>query len=189
MVLGAAVFGYLAYRKGLFGEFSLPSILPGSIGYFLVGIGTRLAIERVGTLESYPTPLVVGAILLALGAPQLMPLVGWLVLMSYALLSDKALASNDPIVFLLRRALDSRVAAQAGLRSYSVYILHWVIVNLVLCLVVKSHMGLSSWQTFTLTLSGTLLLTLVGSEILHRLVEKPGIALGRQLGRKKAAAD
>ena len=189
VVLGAAVFGYLAYRKGLFGEFSLPSILPGSIGYFLVGIGTRLAIERVGTLERYPTPLVVGAILLALGAPQLMPLVGWLVLMSYALLSDKALASNDPIVFLLRRALDSRVAAQAGLRSYSVYILHWVIVNLVLCLVVKSHMGLSSWQTFTLTLSGTLLLTLVGSEILHRLVEKPGIALGRQLGRKKAAAD
>jgi len=185
VILGAAVLGYLAYRKGLFGEFSLSSILPGSIGYFLVGIGTRLGIERIGTLERYPTPLVVGAILLALGAPQLMPLVGWLALMSYALLGDKALASNDPLVLLLRRALDSRVAAQAGLRSYSVYILHWVIVNLVLYLVVKSHIGVSPWQTFAITLCGTLLLTLASSEVLHRLVEKPGIALGRQLGRRR----
>lgn len=187
VVLGVAVLGYLAFRKGLLGQFSLPSVLPGSIGYFLVGIGTRLAIERVATLERYPTPLVVGAILLAIGAPQLVPLVGWLALMSYALLGESALASPDLATRLLRRALDSRLAAQAGLRSYSVYIVHWVMVNLVLYLAVKSHLQLSPWQVFGITLCGTLLLTLASSEMLYRLVEKPGIALGRQLGRKKAA--
>jgi peptidoglycan/LPS O-acetylase OafA/YrhL len=185
--LGLAAVGYLAYRKGLFGEFSLPSFLPGSIGYFLVGIGTRLAIERIGALDRYPTPLIAGAALLALGAPQLVPLFGWLAIISYALLSEAALRRPDLATSLLRRALDSRLATQAGLRSYSVYIVHWVIVNLVLYLAVKSHFGLSPWQICAITLCGTLLLTIASSELLYRLVEKPGIALGRQLGRKNMA--
>lgn len=183
LLVGGAITSYLAYRTGLFGHFYLPSLLPGSIGYFLVGIGTRLALDRLPALRSYPLILVAGCLILAIGSGELVPLAAWIGLMSYAQLDREALERPDLTTRLLKTVLDSRFAVSAGVRSYSVYILHWVVISIMMCLVTLSDTT-SPWLQFAEILVGTVAITIIGSECLYRFVEQPGIRFGRVLARR-----
>ncbi|WP_462379520.1 acyltransferase family protein [Pseudomonas sp. Marseille-QA0892] len=183
LFIAGAVASYIAYRAGLFGQFYLPSLLPGSIGYFLVGIGTRLALDRLPALRSYPLILVAGCLILAIGSGELVPLAAWIGLMSYAQLDREALEQPDLATRLLKMVLDSRFAVSAGLRSYSVYILHWVVISIMMCLATLSTTT-SPWLQFAEIFVGTVAVTIIGSECLYRFVERPGIEFGRALARR-----
>ncbi|GGK00063.1 acyltransferase family protein [Pseudomonas matsuisoli] len=186
VVLLLAAMSYAAYRLGLFGQFYLPSFLPGAIGYFLVGMGTRLAVDKLPALQRYPTALVSGCLILALSSGALVPIAAWVALMSYALLDARAFDQPDSATRWLRRLLDSPLAVGAGMRSYSVYILHWVVISLMMCLATIDALDATPWQQFGLMATGTVLLTIIGAEVLYRWVEMPAIAFGKRFTRKRA---
>ncbi len=79
---------------------------------------------------------------------------------------------------LLRRARWPRVLVYLGTISYSVYLLH----ALVLVLVVPRVPG-GPWANFAVLMA----ITLVGSAFTYRFVEKPGIALGRRIAAARRA--
>jgi peptidoglycan/LPS O-acetylase OafA/YrhL len=181
-----AIGAFAAYRFGLFGQFYLPSFLPGAIGYFMLGIGTRMAVDKLPAANRYPLALVSGCLIVALGSPSLAPVAAWIALMSYAMLDAQALARPDFTTRLLRAVLDHPVVIAAGIRSYSVYIFHWVVLSSMLCITTSGGFAGTPWAQFGLIMFGTFLLTIVGAECLYRMVEKPAIELGKKLGRRAA---
>ena len=54
IVAGAA---FIAYSKGWFGSFDHPSFLPGAAIFFAIGAVTRIAINELPKVTSYPLGL------------------------------------------------------------------------------------------------------------------------------------
>lgn len=78
----------------------------------------------------------------------------------------------------VRRLARSRILAYVGTRSYSWYLLHWIILNRVVM-----RMGPAQAHGpggFVIRLTVLLALTTVAGELGYRLVERPGIEWGRR---------
>ncbi len=184
VVLAVGMF-FVVYQKGYFGEFYLPSLIFGAGPMFLVGIGTRFIIDKIKPLEAYPIAFVIGVVILGYWSTVLIPVAAWIALVCYFLLSDDALKNPDFYTKTIRLMIDSPLAQAAGSRSYSVYILHWVVINFILHISLVILHQTDFWTIFLTTCLGSVGLTLLGSEILYRFVEKPSIALGKKLSLQK----
>jgi len=180
-VVLAAVALFLCYQRGYFGEFYLPSIIFGSGPLFLVGIASRLVIEKIKPLDAYPIAIVVGCLVFCYWSKSMIPIVAWVWMMGYLLLSEEAIKKPDFYTKVLNFMLDSKLAKAAGDRSYSVYILHCVVIVFILYHAQFTFHQREFSGIFTFTALGTIIFTLLGSEIFYRYVEKPSIALGKRL--------
>jgi len=188
LVVAVTGLGLLAFRHGSFGGFPQPSMLLASGPWFLVGIGSRLALDHLPRLSAYPTSFVLGGALIATlySHTLLLPLAAWLIVIAYAQLQPQALSQREPVTRILRGCLDSRLAQAAGARSYAVYLIHWPLLSAVL------YFGfgvcrLGPWPLFGLAFATTIALTAIGSDLLHRFVELPAIDLGRRLMKPQEA--
>jgi len=186
-VAAVACAGYIAFSSGFFGTYIFQSVLPLSGPYFLIGIVTRFAIDRLPRLNAYPAAAVIsiGILLVELGGIFFVPCAVWLALIAYLKCSEAAFERSTIALRVLRLALDSNLARAAGARSYSVYIFHWIVVSFQLY-VIAHVMGLSSWKMFAALTIGSILLTVAGSELIYQHVEKRGIRLGKQLSGEAA---
>jgi len=172
LVVAVVLLGLAAYEAGLFGAFSVPSLLFGAGHLFLLGIVTRLVADRLPRFQSYPYAIALGAAVLIVMSKDLIAPAIWLALVAY-FQTDK----TSPL-------LDSRIANWAGARSYSVYILHQPIIYLT----VFAFHGLGFWPMFAAVTVVTVVVVTVGAELLYWAVELPAIKFGKSLGRKTLAA-
>jgi peptidoglycan/LPS O-acetylase OafA/YrhL len=81
----------------------------------------------------------------------------------------------------------SPLAAYLGARSYSVYLVHMPMMMLV-AWVMTDKLTLAETPARILVGAGTVLTTLVASDLLYRLVERPMITLGARLAARRPAA-
>ena len=81
----------------------------------------------------------------------------------------------------------SPLAAYLGARSYSVYLVHMPMMMLV-AWVMTDKLTLAETPARILVGAGTVLTTLVASDLLYRLVERPMITLGARLATRRPAA-
>ena len=79
----------------------------------------------------------------------------------------------------------SPIAAYLGARSYSVYLVHMPMMMLVAWLMTGT-LALAETNARIMVGVGTVLATLAASDLLYRFVERPMIALGARLARRRA---
>jgi peptidoglycan/LPS O-acetylase OafA/YrhL len=73
-----------------------------------------------------------------------------------------------------------------GARSYSVYVLHMPLLDILLYVLPLSR--LTQVQAFMLLVPSLVIVTLIASELMYRFVERPMIKLGAQLATPRVAA-
>lgn len=168
---------------------SLPKVeygaaLPMHIEFFLLGMLSYLAFRECTRLQLRTTLLPVGiaigfVVYFTAANKKLVPICLWL--MFFALLLDlRTTAPRTPLVWLAW-VFNNRLSQWVGKVSYSFYLCHGTILNLV------RHYCLVWWPELDgLTLLLCLLvaglpLSLIASGVLYRIVEKPGINLGQRL--------
>jgi peptidoglycan/LPS O-acetylase OafA/YrhL len=175
------------YKKGLFGDFSLPSYLPGAIFLFATGLVTRAIIPKLhGQFQLSPALLIVAAGGIAMRDYGLLHFAAWLVLVSYMI----SVPARDFVGSLSQRALqtilDSPMANWLGRRSYAVCLVHVPVTQLVIY-GSSALLGLSYKDMVLGVVVLTPALTLVLSDLLHRFVEKPGVDLGHTMANALTA--
>ncbi len=177
LLIVVAIAAQYAYDQRVFGTFQLPSFLPGAVALFATGIVSRLATPYLfGEIPFPAAPLLFfGALVLIADAGQI-HYVLWAVIIA-SVWSGGPEGKPDG----LGRLLNGKVALWFGARAYSTYLVHVPIIQSLICLC--AVIGFD----YALTVAFTAILTppavLLASDLLHRLVEKPGIALGRRLAR------
>lgn len=184
LLVALAIWGHVLYARGVFGEFMLPSVLPGAALYFGVGIATRLGLKPGASLASFPlAPLMlVAGLLLVVNDPggSNRPIMVWAAFVCMMLLNPQAsdvLSRGARLVF--GRAFDSRAARWLGDRSYATYLIHMPIVQLLTWLCVKQW-GLGPQATAATVALVAVPAILAVSAVLHRWVELPAIQWGRR---------
>ncbi len=153
-------------------------------GCFVLGALLARCQDRVvASIEKLPWFVAIGGFLVCLGAFELTP---WL--------PGPLKATADIVITLgalgliafgigsapLRSVLARRPVVWLGKVSYSVYLIHMVVILVVMRLWVGT---VSMWILFAVSI----VLTLVAAELLHRWVEIPAIRLGRRLTQKDRA--
>ena len=174
----------ITYKFDLLGSFRLPSFLPGAVGFFAVGIASRLVLPKI--LNSVRHPNIIWALLIVL-----IP-VGWAVLpiaVWAIVLTGLALAPSDGgsslFVRAYRAALESRIATYFGSRSYSIYLCHLPVVSVCLAIWLRMDPDALQVATFFGVSAMAIPLTILVAEFLYRGIERPGIALGSRLARRR----
>lgn len=161
------------YNKYLVDAFYNPSLILGAGLYFLLGITTRLGIEQLPSVTRYPIELVALSFSLYLFNHELLSVSVWFAVVAY-------LRWNGHFSLI-----DSNRAYMAGMRSYSVYLIHEPVMVVVLWFFIHAlHASVP-----VILIGGTLatgLGTLLMSELLYRTIERPAIQFGRRLGQSKA---
>ena len=93
-----------------------------------------------------------------------------------------ALAAHGNLVYL-KTFLENKLLIWFGHRSYSIYLMHW----LILAILAETVLGHSDWKFLLMEEHGSrlvfaaLLISLCVCDFLYRFVEKPMIAIGHQL--------
>jgi len=174
-----------AFRVGVFGEFVLPSLFAGSAQYFLIGIVSRLSIDRVRGLN---LPLAASALcLVGLGIlfHAAFSVAVWLAFLVF-LAHDGA--SRHWADALARKAghiaFSSKPAMALGARSYATYLLHWPILQTLLFVLV-AQLSLTKVQALGVLGVSTALLTLLCADIAYRGLERPFIKIGARIAGAK----
>ena len=173
----------VAFHMGLFGHYDLPSFLPGAGYIFLIGIASRLNFER---LKSAPVGPEIVPVALAIGIlfPGVMFLAVWLCVLAYLARREAWAASPSGRRFasVMDALFASPVAQWFGARSYAVYLVHFPIIMALSLPILRDVQG-GTGQLFLAFIGAVIPLTLLASELMHRLVERPFIALGARLAR------
>jgi len=170
----------IAMRKGSFGEFTYPSFLPAAVGYFAVGIASRLAYPRIPDAARDPRIfLSLGLVLLPLIGDESKPILAWIIVLLG--LERAQAASGDLFSQWFGRTLESRPAQFIGSRSYSTYLCHMPIIAICHRVWLAAAPHATPAATFPALALMTVPLTLLLSELLYRGVERPGIALGSMI--------
>lgn len=175
-----AFVGMKAWAKGFLGPVMLPGMLPAAGLWFGVGIATRLALPRAGTLPSYPTAALLLAVALLWGH-GLAPVLCWAAFIALLMLSPTPRRRTDRIALALRhRLLEGPWAQRLGAASYSTYILHVPVIQLLTWGAVKVlHLG--PWQTLGAVGATAVPLVLGLSLAARRWIERPGMRWGARI--------
>jgi peptidoglycan/LPS O-acetylase OafA/YrhL len=171
---GMAACAFLAYATGMFGEFALPSFLPGGILLLLTGVITRLAFPRLPSLSRYPFALIIVPAALSFRNPVFQPFIVWAAFVAFLRL-EKQPWSNGPLIRLSSSAL-----GKLGQWSYSTYLVHVPVIQVILFFAVKVW-ALGPQPTLYAVLLLTIPMTVLSSFVLYRYVEEPAIALGKRM--------
>lgn len=174
-----------AFHEGVFGQFNLPTFLPGAAFIFIIGIGCRISFEEMKRASIGPE-----AALLCLFAGLLYADALWLALwlIVYGFLLNAERWNTSLIGRILHWMLQSKPAQYFGARSYSVYLIHLPILQLATWAIV-TRMPVTQTQLTLLLILVVTPLVLIASELLYRFVERPMILLGaRFAGAARRAA-
>jgi peptidoglycan/LPS O-acetylase OafA/YrhL len=168
---------YALYWTGWLGTYGAPwghpSLLFGAAPLFALGIATRLAVPALPVVRRYPlvqVAWIVGCI--ALVDRDALFVGMWLAMVPYMLMAA-------PTPRIAHALLDSRPALWLGHRSYSTYLIHMPVVQALVWACARG--GLAYWPSVAVLAVGTVTLTLIASALIHRWIERPGIALGKRL--------
>lgn len=196
----------LAYAtRGAWPPAPFDAYLPVHLHLFAVGIasyfGFQWAARQSGSLRSALAWAPAAALLattafliangLRIGSNALLPS-RWIPLSIWAFVFGCALAALSgapgPLARAARRLLLSQPLRFLGEISYSTYLVHWPL--MVLCTAIFRHLAFELTPTlhFLLLLAVGAPLVALASWVLHRFVERPGIALGRRWARRAEAA-
>jgi peptidoglycan/LPS O-acetylase OafA/YrhL len=181
-----------ALNSGL--TFNLGGFLPLKFEFFMLGMGSFFVWRQVTTTGELKRP--VGALFFALLLAYVVmffvggmrehffPIAIWLTVFFGALLRVRSGQSN-----LLSRILAGSAMLYAGRMSYVTYIFHIVVVQLIGYVMVR-HMDAQTSRpvAFGVMLLLGSVLTLAGSVLIHKLVEMPGIEMGKKLRRRSTGA-
>lgn len=173
--------------------FLLRPIIPGSkhgafllehIDLFFYGIITFLIYEKVPR-KGYLTELQLLALLLFSmylvtinGAMS--PVAGWLVFVSVLYFSRVGFQKKW-LVVIFKDLFNNRICQFLGKISYSLYLSHFLVINIIQNLLFKRMAYLSHLQHYLLLTFLTVFTSVAVSIVLYYLVEKPSISFGRQL--------
>ena len=187
-ILAIAALGF-AFERGAFGAIGLPTFFPGAGYIFLIGIGCRLGFNHMKAAPIGPEAALVS---LAFGIliPDMLWLGAWFAFYAFLLhgeqwRSERRLGVASRLVSGL---LESRPAQYLGARSYSVYLIHLPILELMAWLFL-SRAQLGQAELFLALAVTVIPATLLASELLYRLVERPMIALGARLASQPPRAE
>ena len=187
-VAAVALMG-LAWHFELFGAYLAPSFLPAAAFVFLIGIASRLSFDRIRAMAIGPELI---PLLLALGVIYRDAL--WLAIWGAMLLYlARAGAWRSPagrphaLAAIMDRLFASPLATYLGARSYSVYLVHMPMMMLV-AWVMTDKLALAETPARILVGTGTVLVTLLVSDLLYRFVERPMITLGARLAGRRPVA-
>jgi peptidoglycan/LPS O-acetylase OafA/YrhL len=174
LAAGAAIVQFV-FTKYFLGTFH-PGALPAAACYFAIGILSRLAYSK--SVETFPSlrVAVVAAIVLFPIAPDVRPVLVWMVV--YFGLPAVKLESASVIGRIYELALNSRLAVYFGSRSYSIYLVHYPIISIVVWLFFARSTPLPNMLLLSCI---CIPLTVVISELAYRTIESPGIALGKRV--------
>lgn len=154
------------------------------------GIGMLLAFRKDSIRDAAARvttwwPIVAAALLLAV-CPTVIAPTGYGPLQAFAYLLS--LAGVTTIVALafaspVRKPLEARPVQWAGVRSFSIYLVHEPIIVAAALLV-----GASGWWPWIAIAAALVPLILLTAGLFYRVVERPSIALSRRVGRLITAA-
>ena len=157
--------------------YSLPSLLPLQLPYFLAG-----ALVFVSTSERRIAPLLLA---MAIGSFEIHALGAMAVIVpSVALLTHLLVTHDGAWVRWTRRALDNRLTRVGANISYSVYLTHGFFLASAGLFIDRIERA----ARVPFLLSFVVVTTVVVSLLIYRVVELPGIALGRRLEGQRAAS-
>ncbi|MBS7542963.1 acyltransferase family protein [Ancylobacter oerskovii] len=166
-VVALCVVLWTAAAGGLFGTFARDSLLFAATPYFLVGIGSRLAWPAIQGKAGAGVALVLLAGALAMLAPAAVALLVWAVFFPLLVTGAGDAVLCHPAMLWLGRI------------SYSIYLLHIIVIGLVMGLAASLVPSMSSGMLLASMLA-SLPVIIAGSALLHRFVEVPGMAMGRR---------
>jgi peptidoglycan/LPS O-acetylase OafA/YrhL len=150
---------------------------------FLVGIVCYFAYKNSPYFR-WPNILIGTAVAIAGAAwfaARPLPLTIWAAFMALALHSKYALEPNAASSILASRPLQT-----LGRISYSIYLLHLLVLFAVSSVTLTLHPGISQLSHLLIVAPMTVLLTIVLSRVTFALIEKPGMALGRRIVDRSA---
>ncbi|MFZ2029924.1 MAG: acyltransferase [Vitreimonas sp.] len=184
----ALVFAAVAlFHLDVFGHFMMPSFLPGAAYMFMIGIGCRLGFRQAQQV-TLPPEVALGCLVVGALFPDMLWFAVWLALYVFLLNGERWRTEPSVIASAFRAAFESKPAQYLGARSYSVYILHLPILQLLTWAMVSRGV-FTQMQLFGLLLPATIIAVLIASDILYRLVERPMIKLGARLAGAQAPRD
>lgn len=178
LLLGLCWLGGHLFFQERFGSFAILSFLPGALGMFAVGIGSRLVWPYLEGRITSPT-LVAGFALAItpVSSSYLTPLLFWVAFFAF-ICADPRAKGIDALALQVRdRLVQNRVALYWGDRSYSVYLCHFPVLSVAIYFL--ADYATSKWSALAILTAGTLLGTAAVSMLTYRLIEMPGMKLGR----------
>ena len=166
---------------------SLPYWLP----FFLVGIGSSYLATWLDANEEARTRfggvIAFSALMAAVFlAKDPLPFLIWAAACPVALGAWKGFAS--PVGRLIGWVLGNSATRWVGELSYSLYLIHWPVIILLLGLLHRYQPGMAQRDVLVCMLGVGLPIILLISWTLHRVVEKPFMSLGRQLAKVPASS-
>jgi len=175
-IVGGAVF----YNWGLFGEHALPSVFFGAGPYFLIGIASRLVFADLLRKALPPAAVIfaLGALGLLMGVKE----IGlWFAFLVFLARRPGSFNWADRIVDRIgHAAFESNLSNTLGVRSYSTYLIHYPIIQTLYYLLLPSH-HFTGIEALGIIGVPAIVLTLFGSGVLYRYVERPMIRVGARL--------
>lgn len=186
-VVGVALLA-IAYRFRIFGAYDMGSVLPMAAYIFLIGIFCRLYLNRIRAMTLGPE-VVPFALMFGVLMPDLLWLGIWLAFLAYLACGETwstRTGKRHGLGTIMDAMFASRIAVYLGARSYSVYLVHMPLI-LASTWLLTTYADLAYTQERIALAVCVLLATLVISDILYRVVEKPMIRLGARLAGTAAA--
>jgi peptidoglycan/LPS O-acetylase OafA/YrhL len=181
--LSLVVFGAHRLVPPLLGsQYDYAGFLPLKLGYFWLGSASwffvsawRANLSWAETMASYRFIIVFGLAALAVSFSHFFAIFLWLGVVMLLLPDGKV--SPDPLIRIGRYVLMSPAALWLGDISYSVYLIH----EIVMCLVqvgFGTSLGAAAPHRLITLSALSIPITLALCTVIHHLIEKPGIRLG-----------
>lgn len=158
------------------------SFLPAQLPLFLIGIASYhlyAARSGPGGFRHLPSVACAGLLIIALlGGWHPVALILWA-----AGFGCVIIRGSDPLARLLgmlRHALLHPLLQHLGRISFPLYLVHWPVITLVLFAMLRVKPDLSGPAALAILTAITLPCMLAAAELIHRLIEKPTMSLGRK---------
>jgi peptidoglycan/LPS O-acetylase OafA/YrhL len=113
--------------------------------------------------------------------PMFLPLLLWLVFFGFLIDNLKNCECAATKVF--RYCFENKVIMNLGKTSYSIYLLHVPIINVVVNFILKNHLASDRWQLFFLTSVIASPIIVIASQLSYKYIEVPGIKLGSKIAK------
>jgi peptidoglycan/LPS O-acetylase OafA/YrhL len=172
-----------AGSHGLLGYWKYPSFLPLAINYFLIGIFSRMVLEKNGMILP---DIVFLLVIIAAGRSGMRELLIWSVFFVIVLIEQGRLPRPAPAT-LAKAAIDvfawNRIVRSLGRWSYSTYLIHIPIFSIVVG-AGRTWLGMTSRTDAVILVALSIPIVLAASWGMYELVEKPGMAAGRRLASR-----
>ena len=175
-----------ASSHGMLGHWKYPSFLPLAIHYFLIGIFSRLALEKGSILPD----IVLLLVIVAVGRSGKYELLIWALFFVIILIEQGRLPRPAPAT-LARVAIEAcvwnRIVQRLGRWSYSTYLIH-IPIFAIFVGTGRTWLGMTSQTDAVLLVALSIPVVLAASWGMYELIEKPGMAAGRRLASRLSGA-